>query len=1127
MPKNLTPIILIFSFIIMLVSCGGGYTPPTPGDTPTPTPSVTPTPQPTTTPETFIGDARLCSPGDTARVSLSDNDVARFTLNDDTCETAKDNRKEEYTMIFYNTSGSPVSFRISSPEDVDPFLTGKITDLDSLDKTKEISTPLVNQVSQQAWEIHQSIFDENNPEIPLNDGIKDTPVLASSIGDSREYKIRTNYDDASIWDSRQAKFIAEGTNIELWVDHDIITSPIHWSDTPDALRLDPGNLQGIVDVYESNILPLETALLGSNCSAFPGRPCPISDIDNNGKVTVIITPVLNWISGTSGDPDHACSPAAYVDTRNLEPQTTGNPMSNEEEVIFIYAPDTYALFYHRNPVDLDSWLRKGVYAWLTVALEKLISYNFHVKLHESSPESDWIDFGLGGVLADLAGFNIWVHDVWAWWLDSPAYNTIIQSSEFNCSDNMGPPYLFMSYMLQSQVDAVAENTIDDGTGSGLIDADLGFLSNFMSPLSGTSNLENAIEVDYDSSIESEFDALFKNWTVSLVTSGTGRTDLQIVGSDVFKYYYVRSSDAAMSIPDSRLYGPGIASWDGTEVVSTRYGADGNPPDVDVGNPVGIDLNGYNYHSDYSDPDNVDLYENPHEFTYTPGNKFWGYADPLTANFVRLGGLLDETTDLVVESNSPNLQMFIVRRSDITYPRIYSESIFGSLNQIPEDLDLPPAYDYWSGAQDRKLDYPSSIPDENEVGDVLTVVGRIDPADLSYVWNNECEDFEGQVPDFDKYQITIPDNGWGGEEGQVAIWIDRQADAFGGQSTLKPMLAVVSWDDIPYPSGRYDYTDPNPDTLINQLPFNQRANYRYLTTRTADTASITVEDTGNYGPYPNAGLGECNGGLSDSGDGTPNESPASFPDGVNVLGTCWPDWITFGNFFGWTSAGIDQVLFNREILKTTPNDPTVSDDPDVSPHFDPRSINGKTLDCEGAQDPLETTDPDDFLSASELKQPSLFQEQILIEMSRNSSENDSAEIGTGDMLVMDFDSRDKDDEFFGTEYDSGNNVGGRSVTNAENAMLEACTNIWCSWINEHIWRQLNASDVCFDEINCTPGEEDQLIYDPAHSSTPYLILDPGSTYVIIVGGKGGTVGNYELKMRKILPSKQYYGQIEVF
>jgi hypothetical protein len=452
-------------------------------------------------------------------------------------------------------------------------------------------------VVQRSYEIHQSLLDENSPEIPAIDP-SEKPRLSASIGDSREYKIRTDYDNPAIWDSRQARFIAEGSNIEIWVDHDIVDNPIYWSNVSDPNYLDSDDLQTVVSVYEGNILPLVGTLLGTNCSEFTDSNCPLSDIDENGKISVIITPVLNWISSTSGDPDHACSPSAYVDTRNLEPETSTNQMSNEEEVIFLYAPDPQGLFYWRNPVDLNEWLEKSVYAWLTVGLEKLISYNFHVKLYNGAPELDWIDFGLGGVLADLAGFNIWVPSVWIYWLDAPGYETIIDSSEFNCAGNMGAPYLFMSYMLQSQVDSTKNHTIDDGTGGDLIDSDLAFLANFMSGVTGTSNLEEAVDVSFDEDTETEFQALFKNWTVSLVTSGTGRTDLQSAGAGSFKYYNVRSSDV---IDDSRVYGPGIADWDGTETVYTRYGANGAAPDRNAtGNPVGIDLHGYNYRNDYSD-----------------------------------------------------------------------------------------------------------------------------------------------------------------------------------------------------------------------------------------------------------------------------------------------------------------------------------------------------------------------------------------------------------------------------------------------------------------------------------------------------------------------------------------------
>jgi hypothetical protein len=1105
MKRFLLSIALIVLSGFVLINCGdqiiqgGGG----PGGN-TPTPLVTPTPQPTITPAPFIGDDSLCDPGDTARISLANNATARFTLNDETCSPAKDNRDEEYTMILYNTTGSEIGFKINSPLDAEGFSNSapKI-----FEDTQQNSIDPINKVVRQSMEIHNSPL---NSEIIASPGINKPamPYAAAVIGDVIEYKVRFNYDDPDIFHTNYAVLRGMGTHILVYVDADVPFedgNPVH---------LKAADITTMVNVFENNIYPLETTLLGGTCGSFPDYSCPEPDVDGNGQVTVIISPVLNWIPSTAADPDHAVQPSVYVDTRNLEPfNENSNAGSNEQDIIFLYAPDEEGYFYSKRPVDYSDYINGGVFAWLAVGLEKLISYNMHVFLNVSLAEQDWIDYGLGGVLADLAGFNIWTDAVWNW-LDAPAYESIKTVNEFGCSKAMAGPYLFMLYLLQSQVDETIEPTISDGVNPLLIDSDLGFMSSLMSSLTGEANLENAIDITFDAATETEFQALFKNWTVALTTSGTNNVDLQT--STTFKYYYVPSTDTASldpALPDSRTFGPGIADRSGTETLSTRYGS----------SPwrVGIDLNNYNYST---------LIENPHEFTYAPGNKLFGVAGPYTANFIRIAGMFEQVTDVVVTATSGALQGFVVRKRDLPaggHPRVYSESVYGSLSQDPEILN-DPAYPgpnpYWPV----RLDYDYYAGTDGVIGQTLTIVGEIDKADSIVVWNSECRESIRQVPDFDKYQFTIP--AAPADSGNLAIWIERQADSTSGSSNLNPMIAVVSWDDIPYPTGRYDYTSPDPTSP----KYYSRPQYRYLTNRSyTDPAGNTYPRVSEDAvDVVSVGTNEC----ASSSLAPDYVSPGSLPDGSAVFGYCadFGDWVNFGTGYDWATEGMPDKLFEREILKPVPTDPKVTyRDPD-DPDYDPRSINSLTLDCYTGDDAIPPappaivpTEPDDWLQADNLKIPTSFQEQILIEMSRDASTNTET-----DTLIVNRDSRDCDTCFKGTEYDSGNNIGGRSVVNKENGMMIGCSIVPPNPVSDCVFfdNDFNSEFIGLDD----PGvwglhasvDETQTIYNPTATDQFFMFLEPGKTYVILVAGIGGTTGKYELKLRKILPANIIRGEYEV-
>lgn len=1142
MRKAFLPLFLIlflFSVPFMISQCGGGSAGGGGGDT-TPTPGPTPTAAPTVELEEFIGDARLCEPGDIAKVPFSGNS-ARFTLNKESCEAPneKDNREEEYTLILYNTSANDAGFTIESPENIEPFqeVSAKLL------KTSSDPDPIneISDVKKQAYLDYLNLK-ENDPRLLEQKISKTDPSLKGAfvVGDEVSYRVRSDYNDEDVYNTSSAIFRHSGEHCELWVDR-----MVPYEDASgDYLTL--AQLQDIADVFDNNIHPLVTTLLGTNCSSFPDSNCPLSDMDGNSKIKIIISPVMNWISSTADDADdNAEQVIAYSDTRDMLALGSSSPMANEGETIYIHAPDPDGEFNEDYFLPASYYVSKELFAWITVMLTRILSYNMHVFINNSSPEVGWIDYGMGGLLADLAGFNIWTTAAW-WWLDAPGYESIYSYADFPQTLAMGAPYLFLSYLMQSQVDKTINATIDDGTGVGLIDEDLDFLAVLMSALTGVDNLENAIELEFDEEEETEFQILFKNWTVALVTGGTGRFSIQ--SDPDFLYYRVRSSgnDTSMPIPDSRLYGPGIATWyAGTsEWASSRIGARGNPADAaDLGNasPVGIDLNNYNLYWNSIYPDLVDLIENPHEFTYTPGQRLYGVVKPSTAAFVRIGGLFEQVTDVAVFADNPVLNAFIVRLPNLPVdaggtprPRIYAESKFGPLPQMPEDLGTPGANPLWPV----KLDYPYYAGTAGSVGGKLTVVGKIDEPEGIWVCNHEdCICTKQDVPDFDKYLIQIP--AAPADAYNLAVWVEAQASGVSGTSELDPLLSIVSWDDVPYPYGRPNYAALDPDGAKT----SDRPKYRHVYEKDGLKQDV---------PRPD-GIAQCvpgtNGYVTGGNDNTPafpggfDDLPVSLADASDgILGACGFDNLASlghdSSQYGtpWTSL-FPLAMYNREILLPDSTDPIAAGYKGSEVDYDPRSISAFTLDCvDPIDDPPDANTPDDFLQEGELSKPGNFQEQILAEMSRDPYTNGYPDPGVDpdlpyDTLVMAPDSLAKslmwgwveedDGDWHGLWADLGNNTGGRSVSGTENASIFACVNAapraYCDTNSIHVYENRQYPT---DEVY----PADLYLEDPVNN--PFIYLEPGKYYVIMVAGQNGSTGRYELNLRKILPNKMKRADITI-
>ncbi|MFH1263066.1 MAG: hypothetical protein V1495_06435 [Pseudomonadota bacterium] len=1168
--------------LLALAACGGGGGGG--GGTPTavPTPNATPT-TPGSGDTVVIGTkAGLCQPGDVARVDVDSGGKARFPLvnSDATCDTPKDNRKEEYTLILYNTSGSPLSFQLFAPIESTPIATSALTRTrqnPAVDENEPLKPPVASSdqptgakpTDREAQQMARfKTIPRVSPSVRSLLGM--TTPRAAGPGDEAEFRIRSSVSDSKVFTTTSAILRYQGLNINLWMDRDapycfttatVLTPPIPLCGNMDTLN--NVHLKLAADIFDGNIYPLLKLLLGNP-----------SDVDVNTRIDVVITPILNRDIHT----------ASYFDSRNLLPfDPISNPGSNEKEVIFVHAPDSLGNYMNKLFGDSETWfglpadsyVNKSLAAWLAFQTTKIISFNQHVFVSEAAAEDDWIDDGMGAVMADLCGFNIWRSAVWRF-LATPQLHDLRVSDDLDQPATTGLNYLFMLYYLQSQID----KPFTDSDGDGYADGLSVFQKLLVSGKTGTENLEEAADFSFDSAKETKFQAIFKDWTIALATSGTDRADLQQTGQTAVKYYYRFTPE------DETVYGPTTID-DGTG--SIRLGGSGH---------IGMDLNTFVYEDGIR-------FENTDEHLLAPGNTLFGYVYPYAAMYVRLGGLFQAVQTISLKGSSSALKGFLIRRSNITYPRVYSESIFGSIDQHAEDLQTAGPNPYWTGEGiAKKIDY-ASLVDSADVGEeaqeFLSIIGKIDapgtiavcPADY-----DECAT-STTAPDTDKYILDVPDLVGRTDEGDLAVIVRRQFDNGSDTSSLKPMLAIVSSKDVPYPYlphpirgpvvGNTDTRQPyrwmtsqlicgddqGGDPPVAQPPpnpdlYTNIVGSRCVVRDEVDSPKLVyeglVENTGTIpvmtSPGPPITFGPWNGNiLGWDCDTTPDliEKP---PVGVDTAGYgtggLFPvtdletspsslggyEWLndrygtdTFMEI-SYDGSPYPDVLFAREFLLPVPAYPPVGDE--TTPPYDPRSVNGLTMNCHlltssaPIPPPPDTVpdSPDDFLAAGEITVPASLPEQILSEMARGrigigGADEDTfldAKYDDGDVFAVDRDSRDSDSNCVGV--DEGNNLNQWTVKTGEGSILWGNVTPREPHIRGNLQGSLNNSALAvWDtsgsqriytnvETDTTPCAGDTCGPYGTSSAQQVLHLTPGKSYTIIVGGIENTTGPYELRIRKI-------------
>ena len=244
--------------------------------------------------------------------------------------------------------------------------------------------------------------------------------------DPRTFNFRESIEDGSERDTLGADLRALGEYVAIYVDDEVPidfdadcnddSNPVVPDDLP-AFGFTNCDLEGVVDVFDNNIWPTLTTLYGVP-----------SDVDNNCRVTVLLSHKLNSLTLTNSDTTddkRLLKSFAEPDIDLWVSDQTLNPNSNEEEILFLYAADPVG-FWNDQTVPLADYLNFEVNGRMAVALQDLISYSVHRTVEKSlldpaeptdidnpPAEEDWLNDAMGLLAADVTGFGaISYWDAW-------------------------------------------------------------------------------------------------------------------------------------------------------------------------------------------------------------------------------------------------------------------------------------------------------------------------------------------------------------------------------------------------------------------------------------------------------------------------------------------------------------------------------------------------------------------------------------------------------------------------------------------------------------------------------------------------------------------------------------------
>lgn len=852
------------------------------------------------------------NPGDSVDF-VDDAGDAEIDLTDRSETDAGSNKDQEFFLVLVNTGASELGYQLRY-------------DVPTEDDTGDAGGaggPAPAQLAPARRE--PSAFRRNLREARAAgrlgtagpEGAPPPPLDAADVGTARqEFRVRDSATDDSSFDLVDAKLWALGDTVAIWVDDDVA---IDWDyecdgvvdvvDRRNAYGFDNCDLETIANIVDMNIVPNIRAAFGLE-----------SDVNEDGKISVVITPVLNYMTQFSDDEDSVGTlVGSYadpeVDLTDFDVQD--NPMSDEQEVIYVHAPDPYGFLNAYAPVTIEAYTGMDLAAEIARAYTRLVSYNNKVLSGTGSGEPDetWLQEGLASLAADLTGFGAVNHGA-AWeYLDAPHLYSLVQDDDISAISSAGiwgAQYLFLRWLMDNV------EPVDDSQGS-LMEQIVQGANN------GSEGIANVTGQN--------FDDLVVKWQVALLTTGVTNVDGDPLvselttdtntGEEVFKYPPYAGA-TTLTAPTEN---PSAGDY---------FGANGYQQ--------GINVRGINVQMEGGTSDaptevfaeRVTASGSDH-LTMVTGFPFYGYiAGDFGAQVVRLTDIPFDEAALIIDAAGTGFQGTVIRWNDPGSPNTSVEDIFSSTDA--NSLELP------------------SLPTD---GSPIYAVGSILPPGATTLVAADGTGEAEVVYDTDRWVLDLSDRA-AGQPVTIAVQLDRHYDDTSGDIGLyDPWMAVVQKSLVPTPtvSGTSSATCADgptfgyPSSLLSYLHSQVFLSaYAYVSADAeapVNPSDAAGDDTGGGGGEESSGWNPC--GLAQAGgsaattcatdwdrDGVLNEDepePESFVQQVQVM-QCT---LAAGDFDAVEAGG---GFFGLEILDS---DETDEDD---LPYADRRrNLGGRT----GAED----------------------------------------------------------------------------------------------------------------------------------------------------------------------------------
>lgn len=198
-------------------------------------------------------------------------------------------------------------------------------------------------------------------------------MTAPSVGTVRSFRVLANA-NGTAFTSVGARLEYAGSDVLIYVD---TLAP--------ANGFTSDQLTAFGQLFDQTLYPIDTTNFG-----------PPSDIDQNGHVIMLMSPVVNALTSTSDCQNNGFI-AGFFEEEDLGAPAS-DPNSNQGEIFYSIVPDPNGVSSCAHTTDDVGF---AVPATFMHELQHLISFSQHVVVHGGDSEYGWLDEGLSIVAEEL------------------------------------------------------------------------------------------------------------------------------------------------------------------------------------------------------------------------------------------------------------------------------------------------------------------------------------------------------------------------------------------------------------------------------------------------------------------------------------------------------------------------------------------------------------------------------------------------------------------------------------------------------------------------------------------------------------------------------------------------------